>query len=253
MDINNPILVDYIGTPGVANQLFLRDSLIFLADGAAGLTILNTQSSNLYNNQPPGSFSLLMPINGDTLNDPNPTFRWEKAVDPNPEDVIRYKLSLDTSVEFNHPITIADISGTSFVLGDSLSNETMYYWTVMAMDQDNYTTASTNIFNFWVQYETTGMSSGDNIDLPHQFSLKQNYPNPFNPKTKIDYTLPKYSYVSIKVFNSLGERVSTLVDKVQQAGYYSVHWNATEQASGIYFVCLKSSEYSKVIKMILLR
>ncbi|HTY36023.1 MAG TPA: hypothetical protein VMH23_02875, partial [Bacteroidota bacterium] len=62
--------------------------------------------------------------------------------------------------------------------------------------------------------------------IPEVFALGQNYPNPFNPSTAIKYQLPRAAYVSLKIFNSLGQLVTTLVDEKEEAGYFNVNWNA---------------------------
>lgn len=74
----------------------------------------------------------------------------------------------------------------------------------------------------------------DRTESPSTFSLAQNFPNPFNPATSIQYALPVNSKVLITIFNTLGQRVYTLVDQQQQAGWYSVRWDATA-ASGLYY------------------
>lgn len=91
------------------------------------------------------------------------------------------------------------------------------------------------------------------IGLPETFLLSQNYPNPFNPVTSIKYQLPKDCSVILKVFNLIGQEVATLVDDHQKAGYYTIQWDASNQASGMYFYLLKTSEFSKLQKMLLLR
>lgn len=104
-----------------------------------------------------------------------------------------------------------------------------------------------------------------NIDLekeniPKQFSLLQNYPNPFNPSTVISYQLPARSQVSLKVYDILGREVVTLVNEVQDAGFYNYHFSInnllTEKqsyqlSSGVYFYKLQSGENFIVKKMIL--
>ena len=89
---------------------------------------------------------------------------------------------------------------------------------------------------------------------PDDFQLAQNYPNPFNPSTNIKYQLPKQANVRIVVFNALGQKVRTLVNERQEAGQYSVTFNASGLSSGIYFYRLTvGSQISQIHKMVLLR
>ena len=94
--------------------------------------------------------------------------------------------------------------------------------------------------------------------LPDHFSLSQNYPNPFNPQTSIDYALSKDTHAKLTIYNILGEKVKVLVDEHQTAGYKRVHWDGRNQtgeevASGVYFYRLKTKEFSKVKKMMLVK
>ena len=88
---------------------------------------------------------------------------------------------------------------------------------------------------------------------PTRFNLSQNYPNPFNPTTNIKYSIPKSGFVTIKVFNLLGQEVATLVNKEQKAGNYVVDFNAANLASGIYMYRLQSGATSLTKKMLLLK
>jgi hypothetical protein len=72
-------------------------------------------------------------------------------------------------------------------------------------------------------------------EAPTELTLRGNYPNPFNPTTKIAYALPKDGNVQIEVFNAVGQRVTRLVDALQDAGYRETSWNATSFPSGVYF------------------
>ncbi len=80
--------------------------------------------------------------------------------------------------------------------------------------------------------------------LPSGFELSQNYPNPFNPTTTMDYQLAAPGYVSVVVYNILGEEVAQLVQSQQDAGYYSTAWNAVSSPSGIYYVRMTVSDQS---------
>ncbi|MFQ5708483.1 MAG: FlgD immunoglobulin-like domain containing protein, partial [bacterium] len=86
------------------------------------------------------------------------------------------------------------------------------------------------------------------IDIPSQFVLLRNYPNPFNPETTIRYQLPKSGHVKLEIYNTLGQKILTLVNQQQPAGNYQVTWDGRDNsgkqvASGIYLYQLKSGEF----------
>ncbi|QQS35024.1 MAG: T9SS type A sorting domain-containing protein [Ignavibacteriales bacterium] len=81
----------------------------------------------------------------------------------------------------------------------------------------------------------------DNL-VPLVYGLEQNYPNPFNPSTVIKYNLPSENYVSLKVYNTLGQEVATLVNEIMGAGSHEVSFNAKDLSSGIYYYTLRVSE-----------
>jgi hypothetical protein len=93
---------------------------------------------------------------------------------------------------------------------------------------------------------------GEVKQIPTVFSLEQNYPNPFNPSTTIRFDLPKASVVTLKIFNTLGQEVVTLVNERRSPGRYQIQWNGNV-SSGIYFYRLQAGEYVETKKMILLR
>ncbi len=76
--------------------------------------------------------------------------------------------------------------------------------------------------------------------MPKVVSLLQNYPNPFNPKTVIQYSLPKTSYIILEIYNTIGQRVAVLRNGIQDAGIYQVEWDATGFSTGIYFYVLSA-------------
>lgn len=84
-------------------------------------------------------------------------------------------------------------------------------------------------------------------------NLFSNYPNPFNPTTNIKYEIAKDGFVNIVVYNTLGQVVATLVNENKSSGKYSVHFNANNLPSGIYFYKIESGNFTKVNKMLLLR
>lgn len=100
--------------------------------------------------------------------------------------------------------------------------------------------------------EATSISD-EGIDSVDEFSLKQNYPNPFNPTTNINYTLANSSHVVLSIYNSTGQKITTLVNSLKPKGSHSVTWDATQFASGMYFYRLNTADGSSTRKMMLIK
>jgi hypothetical protein len=116
--------------------------------------------------------------------------------------------------------------------------EGTYYYRVSAYDEDG------------IGYESQAIRI-EAVDLPSQYALSQNYPNPFNPTTSITYAIPEAQYVMLKVYDSYGREVKTLVDKEQTSGVYTVSFDASALTSGIYFYKIQAGEFTQVKKMTL--
>lgn len=94
--------------------------------------------------------------------------------------------------------------------------------------------------------------------LPIEYALEQNHPNPFNPSTVIEFALPKASMTNLSIFNILGQRIATLVDKELPAGFYQVTWDGTSDngsvvATGIYFYRIEAEKFQSTKKLMLLK
>ena len=87
--------------------------------------------------------------------------------------------------------------------------------------------------------------------VPNKFELYQNYPNPFNPTTVISYSIPQSGVVTLKVFDTLGREIATLINKEQKSGKYNISWEANNFPSGIYFYNIRVGSFSETKKMIL--
>jgi hypothetical protein len=95
-------------------------------------------------------------------------------------------------------------------------------------------------------------------DVPREFRLYQNYPNPFNAETRIRFSLPRSAFVTIEVYNTLGQRVRTLVGEQLSAGYKEVTWDGKDEggqgvSSGVYFYRIKTGDFTESKRMILVK
>ncbi|NCS80319.1 MAG: T9SS type A sorting domain-containing protein [Ignavibacteria bacterium] len=94
--------------------------------------------------------------------------------------------------------------------------------------------------------------SNDN-EVIKEYALFNNYPNPFNPVTTITYQLPKDGVVTLKIFDMLGKEVMTLVNEQKEMGRYTVQFDASSLASGMYVYQLRANDYTSTKKMLLLK
>lgn len=135
-------------------------------------------------------------------------------------------------------------------IGEGLKNNQLNDFAVIK----EYVYAGTRYAGMWMSPVSvvTGIDEPA-ASHPVEFILEQNYPNPFNPSTSINYTLDKESYVSLKVYNSLGQQVAELVKGFEKSGNHNVAFNGSGLSSGIYYYRIKSGSHVSVKKMILLK
>ena len=99
----------------------------------------------------------------------------------------------------------------------------------------------------------TGVEEKENTSIPVKFVLDQNYPNPFNPTTNIRFEIPTQGNYSLRVFNTIGQEVATLVSGQLSSGVHNVTFDASKLSSGIYFYALTGSNVNITKKMILMK
>ena len=182
-------------------------------------------------------------------------FVWNQTTDPDPLSYLSYRLTyaidwVDSST-YSYALAYWD---TSIVIG--LEDNTEYYWTVEAIDDDQMVTASNNGEAYRFVVGTLGTE--DEVKIPVEFALHQNYPNPFNPITTIQYDLPEASIVQIVIFDLLGRQVTTLINHVEEPGYKQVIWDATNKqgqpvGAGVYFYKIQAGDFHQTMKMVLLK
>jgi hypothetical protein len=125
--------------------------------------------------------------------------------------------------------------------------------TIISASSKNVTNPANHL-----DFEGNALSS-DESQLPKVYALSQNFPNPFNPSTSIRFSLPFDSKIKISVYNALGELVTNLADKIEQAGNHDITWNASGMSSGLYIYTIEAdpvkggSAFKSVKKMMLLK
>jgi photosystem II stability/assembly factor-like uncharacterized protein len=129
-----------------------------------------------------------------------------------------------------------------------------HLWDVFFIDEDNGTIVGEGGRIFGTKPGgIVSVESNHTNELPKQFVLNQNYPNPFNPNTIIQFSISSTAFVTLEIFNVLGELIDVLVSEELIAGTYNYNWSALGLTSGIYLYRLKSDGYIKTNKMVLIR
>jgi hypothetical protein len=155
--------------------------------------------------------------------------------------------------------------GSQFTFTDSGNGVATFVWTtqvitpVTSYDISFFATDGCGEAELVVRFDViTGVALVDGAELPDQFYLTQNRPNPFNPVTEIEFGIPERSHVTLAVYNVLGQRIRTLVDRALSPNTYTAEWDGNSDigvrvASGIYFYKLETNLYTETKKMILLK
>jgi len=134
----------------------------------------------------------------------------------------------------------------SVITGNTAGNDYVYI-----IEEAQY---SHICFFFRVEINVVTSIEGENtLTTPEDYSLEQNYPNPFNPTTTIEFSIPQSGQVNLAVYDILGERVISLVNEERIAGKYSVQFNASALASGIYCYTLQAGSFFESKKMLIIK
>lgn len=99
----------------------------------------------------------------------------------------------------------------------------------------------------------TDVENSSNASIPSDFELSQNYPNPFNPVTKINYQLPEGNFVTLKIYDILGNEIASLVNEEQSAGNYQTTFNGSRFSSGVYFYKIQAGSFVETKKLVLMK
>ncbi len=172
------------------------------------------------------------------------TVAWEAAYTP--VDDVDYYSVYRTETAGSYGAPLAKVTSLEYV-DEAVTVGHTYYYVVTATDFAGNESARSN--------ETSVVTSvdGKGSAVPTDFTLQQNYPNPFNPTTTVEYGLPAASEVTLTVYNSNGQVITTLFNGRQDAGYHKIAWDASQTSAGIYFLEFKAGSFTKMIKMTLLK
>jgi hypothetical protein len=129
-------------------------------------------------------------------------------------------------------------------------SDSVHFWVGIAVGSDE-TQLINNMEQAYAKYST--LTSVNDEVKPFSYQLKQNYPNPFNPKTMIEFIIPEKQIVDLSVFNALGQKVKTLVNKELEPGKHYFEFDGSNLNSGIYFYELKAGQFKSVKKMVLIK
>jgi VWFA-related protein len=175
--------------------------------------------------------------------------RWNRVEDIDLFGYVVYRALTQTFVP--GPSNKIGITSAELFMDNSASAGTRYYYKITSVDHSGNESVPAPA--------VTPTSVEADVLMPTQYALNQNYPNPFNPSTTIRYSVPMRSAVRLVVFNTLGEQVATLENKMREPGYYTVSWQPSV-ASGMYYYRIDATavdgsdnKFTETKKMILLK
>lgn len=196
-----------------------------------------------------------------TENFNNPRLVWSSYPSSNISSYKIYRASSQTPViypfflTFNLAATVS--SSTLDWIDETISinpNGDYIYYRIVGVYSNGNTTPHSNIagINGYFYKSNKNYEFETNLIQP-DYKLMQNHPNPFNPITSIRYSIPKASYVTINVYNSLGIEVANLIDDKKEAGEYSASFDGSRLSSGVYYYRLQTHDYVETKKMVLIK
>jgi len=215
-------------------------------------------------NDPPTPFAAVSPsdslyvgISEETLHH-EILFAWTSSTDV--DNSVIYRLVGLDSVAFltRDSLTVPAVIMTYREIVPSLDSIGIVrgQWTVEACDNDTAVMASNGPFE--IIFDQRRLSTKANLAVPTSFVLYPNFPNPFNPVTTIRYDLPIRAKVDLTIFDLMGRKVITFVNRTEDAGFRSVQWDGTDDlgrsvSAGVYLYQIQAGEFSQTRKMLLLK
>ena len=196
------------------------------------------------------------PISMVTVTAPNGGEIWEAGTDHNitwtRQAVAQVKIEYSTDNGSAWTVVVASVPSIFGTYSWTIPNTPSTQCLVRISDVSNPSVndVSDNTFTIEGDVSVEDLKSG----IPDEYNLYQSYPNPFNPSTVIEFSLPEeVANVKLLIYNTLGERVSELVNTSLQAGRYRYQWNALDLAAGVYIYELRTDNFVSVKKMLLIK
>ena len=186
---------------------------------------------------------ILISPNGTTNESLTPQLTWHSSA-----GAASYHVQVSNNSAFSSTIADTTVSDTVVIL-KSLPGNTRLFWHVSSIS-DKGESPFTDAFYFITQ---EALAVEDIGGMPTEYKLFQNYPNPFNPTTQIQFSIPRSGFVSLKVYNLIGQEVATMFEGIKQAGSHVVSFNSSGLSSGVYIYTLKSNNFVDSKKLILLK
>ncbi|MFA7421549.1 MAG: T9SS type A sorting domain-containing protein [Melioribacteraceae bacterium] len=157
-----------------------------------------------------------------------------------------------SGVPVNNPFSIFQpLDGKVPYFGIPIFGNNKFLTVTFRVETSNFTNG--DVYGKFVESLSTGLNEDEINLIPNIFSLSQNYPNPFNPSTIIKFSIPKSSFVTLKVFDLLGREVATLVNEEKSWGNYKTNFDGSSLSSGIYFYRLQAGSFVDTKKLIFMK
>jgi len=240
--ISSGVVVNSI-TYNSPTQVTLNVNTVSSTPGLKNVIITNPDGQSVSNSV---IFEIIAPVNISSFNysvdKRNVTLKWVTVTELNNKgfDIERMKIG-------------GQWEKSGYVEGHGTSNQQHeYIYKDLKLETGKYNYRLKQI-DYNGTYERFYMQGVVSVGIPVSADLFQNYPNPFNPLTKIDFNLPDDGIVSLKVYDIIGKEMVSIVSDFKKAGYYTVEFDASRMASGVYFYKLITGNFTRVKKMLVVK
>lgn len=195
---------------------------------------------------------IVSPINEQPIGNTSVFLSWDLPTES--QTHLRYDVEYSRTRDFVQSMKINNLNEPQAKI-DGLETNATYYWRVNSKNKEGNISELSDVGSFKTSNTLTNV---EEEIIPSEFGLFQNYPNPFNPTTRISYSLPKNSLVTIKIYDMLGREVKTLVNNEVNAGNNFVVWNGDDNfgnkvVSGTYIYRITADNFVSAKKMILIK